>query len=133
MGLFDSVNYVNSAEIKKLYSDYNKNSLNEVDEYTFADALEEDAPETNHPFMTKLQDENNKYEKAIKEIQDEYGSTRKQAEKILSDMAERSNTKNNQIDYITEMTGMSVEEAEQYFYEQQAVDKAQDEAYGFYS
>lgn len=132
MGLFDSVNYVNSAEVKKLYNDYNKKSLDGVDEYTFADALE-DGSEAKHPFISQLNEENNKYEKAIQEIQDEFGGTRKQAEKILADMTEKNNDKNNQIDYITEMTGMSAEEAEQYFYQQQAVDQLQDEAYGFYS
>lgn len=132
MGLFDSVNYVNSSEIKKLYSDYNKKSLDGVDEFTMADALEEETP-SSHPFMTHLQEENQNYEKAIKAIQDETGSTRKQAEKILSDMAEKSNDKNNQIDYISEMTGMSAKEAEEYFYKQEMVDQLQDQAYGYYS
>ena len=132
MGLFDSVNYVNSNEIKKLYSDYNKKSFDGVDEFTFADALKEEAP-TNSNVLNHLHEENQKYEKAIQEIQDETGSTRKQAEKILSDMAEKSSAKNNQIDYITEMTGMSAKEAEEYFYQQKAVDELQDQAYGFYS
>lgn len=132
MGLFDSVNYVKSGEIKKLYSDYDQKSLGGVEEYTMFEALEEDT-QSNHPFISHLQDESSKYEKAIKEIQDEYGGTRKQAEKMLADMAERNNIKNNKIDYITEMTGMSVEEAEEYFYRQQAVDRIQDEAYGYYS
>jgi len=115
MGLFDSVNYVNSAEIKKLYNDYNKKSG--VEEFnTFSEVLEDDG-NSKHPFMSQLEAENTKYEKAIQEIQDEYGGTRKQAEKILADMTERSNDKNNRIDYITEMTGMSAEEAEQYFYQ----------------
>jgi len=80
-----------------------------------------------------LNEENQKYEKTLNAIQDESGCTRKQAEKILADMTEKVKDKNNEIDYITEMTGMSVEEAEEYFYQQQAVDQLQDEAYGFYS
>lgn len=131
MGLFDSVNYVNSQEIKKLYSKYDEKSFKDVDMPTFGDAFEEkEAAPSNHPFMTHLEEENEIYEKAVQELIDDEGCTRKQAEKMLSRIAEESNEKNNTINYITEMTGMSVEEAEEYFNQQKAVDRLQDEIFG---
>ena len=127
MGLFDSVNYVNSQEIKKLYSKYDEKSFKDVDMPTFGDAFEEkeEAP-SNHPYITHLQEENEAYEKAVQKLIDDEGCTKKQAEKILSEMSEKSTEKNNQIDYIAK-------EAEDYFYQQKFVDQVQDQAYGYYS